>query len=302
MSRSRHPRKPHRADRPAAPRAPSPIWPTTPRDWLVPGLAFAGLLLTAYLTVVALSGGGAAFCAAGSSCDVVQQSRWSTLLGLPMATWGFGLYALIALAALFTRNPLQRWRRTWSLALLGLAISVYLNITAAVALDAACAWCLLSLALLAVLFGLLQWQRPAGAPGLPWRTWLVNNGLVVATLVAVIGLWQGGAFQPRENPRLRALAEHLDARGAKFYGAFWCPSCADQKALFGGAAERLPYVECTPNGRNGPIAFACVSANVQGFPTWVINGRSYQSVLQPEELARRSGFNWDGFDAAAARP
>ena len=44
-------------------------------EWIVAGLAAFGLLLTGYLAAVAWSGGGAAFCTAGSGCDVVQQSR-----------------------------------------------------------------------------------------------------------------------------------------------------------------------------------------------------------------------------------
>jgi hypothetical protein len=43
--------------------------------------------------------------------------------------------------------------------------------------------------------------------------------------------------------------------GAKFYGAFWCSHCYDQKVQFGAqAAELLPYVECFPDG------YRCVRA------------------------------------------
>jgi hypothetical protein len=45
------------------------------------------------------------------------------------------------------------------------------------------------------------------------------------------------------------LAKHLTAKGAKFYGAFWCSHCFDQKVQFGAeAAALLPYVECFPEG------------------------------------------------------
>ena len=37
--------------------------------------------------------------------------------------------------------------------------------------------------------------------------------------------------------------------GAKFYGAFWCPHCRDQKTLFGSSVKLLPYIECSkPDG------------------------------------------------------
>jgi thiol-disulfide isomerase/thioredoxin len=107
-----------------------------------------------------------------------------------------------------------------------------------------------------------------------------------------MGVWQGGLLQSPENPRLRALAEHLDRSGAKFYGAFWCPVCREQKELFGRAAEHLPYVECSPQGRRGPVALACTDAGVESFPTWVIRGRTHQQLLSIEELERLSFFRW----------
>jgi hypothetical protein len=40
-----------------------------------------------------------------------------------------------------------------------------------------------------------------------------------------------------------ALAQHLLASGAKFYGAYWCSHCQKQKSLFGAtAAANLPNV------------------------------------------------------------
>ncbi len=267
---------------------------TTP-DWLVFGLAVAGALLTAYLAFVALNEIRPAFCAPGSGCDVVRHSRWSTLLGIPTALWGFGLYALLALSAVLTTAHVKRWRRIWSLALIGLAVSVYLTLAGLVALDATCAWCLLSLALIATIFLIATVRRPATAPGMPWRRWLASNAIVVVALVGFLHVVHSGLLVRPEDPRLAALATHLQVRGAKFYGASWCANCQTQKELFGRSAARLPYVECSPNGRNGAVAFACVSANVSGYPTWIIRGRPYQEVLQPEELARRSGFDWSGF-------
>jgi uncharacterized membrane protein len=266
-----------------------------PPDWLIFALAAFGVLLTGYLTWITVDGTGAAFCSAGSGCDVVQGSRWSNLFGIPIALLGLGLYALIALFALLPSRPVKRWRRVWSLALIGVAISLYLNLVAAVALQAACWWCLLSLVTITTIFVLTTIRRPSTAPGMTWRQWSINNAIVVAALVGSVALAQSGLLVPPENPRLQALAEHLTARGAKFYGAFWCANCQEQKDLFGRSAERLPYVECNPNGRQGALAFDCVSANIVGYPTWVIRGRSFVEVLTPEELAQRSGFDWKGF-------
>ena len=261
-------------------------------EWAVLSLAAVGLLITGYLTVVALSGGQALFCAAGSACDVVQGSRFSRFLGVPVALWGFAVYALIALVAWRMPAQLRRWRRLWALSLLGVAVSVYLTVAGAVALDAFCAWCLASLATMAAIFGTVAWRRPDSAPGMRWSRWLLSSGIGALTVVAVLGVAHSGLLQGREDPRLQALAVHLEATGAKFYGASWCAVCQRQKRLFGASAERLPYVECTPGGRTGPMAIGCISADVQGYPTWVIGGERYQEVLTPERLERLSRFRW----------
>ena len=67
--------------------------------------------------------------------------------------------------------------------------------------------------------------------------------------------------------KLDSFATCLADSGATFYGAFWCPHCQNQKALFGSSAKLLPYVECsTPDGRNQ--LSICTDAGVTGYPTW----------------------------------
>ncbi len=255
-------------------------------------LAALGLLVTGYLAWTSGIGDSPAFCAEGSGCDVVQSSRYSTLLGLPVALWGFGLYALIAWTATTLPPRLSRWRRLAWLSTLGLAISLYLTVTGWVALDAWCAWCMTSQVIMIALFGAVLLRRPESAPGMSPMVFARNLVLVTAVVVAGLGAWQNGLLQPPENPRLKALAEHLEESGALYYGAFWCPTCQDQRRLFGRSADRLPYVECSPNGRGGVVAFECVSAGIAAYPTWIINGRRYQELLTPDELARYSGFEY----------
>ncbi len=64
------------------------------------------------------------------------------------------------------------------------------------------------------------------------------------------------------------LAQCLKDGGATFYGAFWCPHCQKQKALFGDAEKELPYVECsTPDGN--AQTQACIDKQIQSYPTWI---------------------------------
>ena len=268
-------------------------------DWPVLALAAGGMLVTAYLVVTSLSSASPLFCGAGSDCDLIQQSRWSFLLGIPVALWGFGLYALLALIAGLGKPRLMRWRRLWLLAFFGTVFSLYLTAAGWLALEAFCLWCLVSLILISAIFALLSLRRPEAAPGMPWAGFLAGQGAMVAVVLVLLHAFYAGWFQPPEDPRLRALAQHLERTGAVYYGASWCPSCQDQNRLFGQAARHLPYVECSPDGRAGGVAFECVANDISVYPTWVIGNRRFEQLLEPEELARRSRFNWDGWQETA---
>jgi uncharacterized membrane protein len=268
-------------------------------DWPAVVIAGIGLLITAYLSIVALSGAPPALCSTGSSCDLIQQSHWSRLFGIPIALWGFLTYALILLAALLPSTRLRRWRRLWTLSVVGLAVSLYLTAIGLIELQAVCGWCLASLATMGTLFVLVSLRRPAAAPGAPWLNWSMSHAALLLAVLGVMQLYYSGLFSPRPEPRLQALALHLKESGALFYGASWCPTCNQQKALFGGAAKDLPYVECSPGGRGGPLALDCLNAGIQNYPTWIIRGRRYPELMQPDDLARRTGFDWEAAPVAA---
>jgi hypothetical protein len=88
---------------------------------------------------------------------------------------------------------------------------------------------------------------------------------------------------------LAALVRHLKQRGVKMYGADWCPFCQRQKAMFGDTFREINYIECNPKSPKGQPAL-CEKANIQAYPTWEINGRLFQGLRTPEELAFLSGF------------
>lgn len=251
------------------------------------------MLVTGYLTLIAGRDAGAAFCSAGSGCDVVQSSAWSTFLGLPVALWGFGLYGVLAFTAWRSGQTLAGWRRMWRLSLLGVAVSLYLTAAGAIALQAFCVWCLTSLVIISALFVLISVRRPTNAPGVARRPWWIGNALLVVLVLGAMHVLATGMLQRPESPRVAALADHLQQSDVQYFGASWCSNCRRQLRLFGPSAERLPYIECAPNGRTGATAFACSSAGITAYPTWVINGERFSEVLEPERLAELSGFDWD---------
>ena len=263
-------------------------------NWLF-GLALAGIALTSYLTFTAWLGEKPALCGAGSNCDLVQQSRWSTLLGMPLALWGLLTYALLAQLVWRLRSRPNSWRAALFVAVVGAAVSWYFTAVSAFAIEAFCAYCLASFVIANMLLILLLLRRPAQMPAHAWSNALpapIGSALVI---VLVLALHFSGVFDRAagpERPYLKALAAHLHDTGARFYGAYWCPACQQQKALFEASANRLPYVECTPEGRGGVLNFACVSNNVKDYPTWIIDGRRHTGVLPVDQLASLSGFRW----------
>jgi hypothetical protein len=64
----------------------------------------------------------------------------------------------------------------------------------------------------------------------------------------------------------------------------------EQKDLFEASVERLPYVECSPQGRGGPKASVCIREKIKSYPTWFIRGKRYEGVLKPDRLATLSGY------------
>lgn len=284
-----------------APRAEAPAarGPHALDNWLL-GLAAAGIALTTYLTLVAWFGAQPAFCGAESDCSLVQQSRWATLLGMPIALWGLATYALLARLLWRLRTRPSAWRMALTVAGVGAAVSWYLTSVSVLVIEATCAWCLASFAIANALFVLVLLRRPAHMPENAWGKSLPAPAGAAAVIVLGLLLHYSGLFDPAagpEKPYLKALAVHLSDSGARFYGAYWCPSCQKQKELFEASVERLPYVECTPDGRNGLRNLDCVTNDIKDYPTWIIDGRRYTGVLPVANLAALSGFKAP--DAAA---
>jgi hypothetical protein len=84
------------------------------------------------------------------------------------------------------------------------------------------------------------------------------------------------------------FAKCISDSGAKFYGAFWCSHCAEQKALFGSSAKYLPYIECSTPDKNGEFD-VCKNAGINGYPTWIFADGSRTNQLTLQELSQKTG-------------
>lgn len=84
------------------------------------------------------------------------------------------------------------------------------------------------------------------------------------------------------------LARCLTAGGAKFYGAYWCSHCTDQKERLGEAFRYINYIECDAGGPNGNPQ-ACIDARIGAYPSWQMPGKADQVGAQTlEALAKWS--------------
>ena len=86
------------------------------------------------------------------------------------------------------------------------------------------------------------------------------------------------------------FAKFLRDNGVVKYSAYWCPNCLNQGELFGKQAyNELNVVECSRDGKKSQTQL-CIDKNIQGFPSWEINGKIILGVKTIEELSKLTGY------------
>ncbi len=248
-------------------------------------LAGLGVILSAYL-VAARAAHAPVYCPLGTGCDIVQSSRYAAVFGIPVALLGLAYYATVLVLGLRSLTGERRWALAMPLTGAGVGASAVFTVVQQTAIRATCTLCVLSALLSLGMLLYLVLRRPPRPRAATWG-WM-SAGLVAAVAFLAIG-YAASAPQAAESGYAAGLARHLTASGVKFYGAYWCPHCTDQKAMFGKAVTLLPYIECDPRSPIGRPQ-VCVAANIRVFPTWDIQGRRYEGVLSLEELAQLTGY------------
>lgn len=87
------------------------------------------------------------------------------------------------------------------------------------------------------------------------------------SICLVLFLFLSGCTQ--QSTKYVEFAKCLSEKGAKMYGAYWCPHCQQQKKDFGSGWEFVTYVECSPAGKPEVQLTVCSDAKIKGYPTWV---------------------------------
>lgn len=125
---------------------------------LVAGLALVGAGVAAYLTYVRATGGVVA-CTTGG-CEIVQSSRYSEVLGIPVAAIGLAGFLAVA-ASTLVRGELGAALGI-ALTSVGVAFAAYLVYVQVALIEAICQWCVATDSLMALLF-VLSLVRLRGA-------------------------------------------------------------------------------------------------------------------------------------------
>ena len=111
---------------------------------------------------------------------------------------------------------------------------------------------------------------------------------ILLGICAVLSLYIYIQGLPPPAHKYDSLAKCIDNTSTTFYGAFWCPHCADQKIKFGTGAQYLPYVECSlPDHTENQT---CKDAGVKNYPTWVFpDGSRLVGAQNPSTLSEKTG-------------
>lgn len=129
--------------------------------------ASIGFLDASYLSIQhllgALGGDGSVDCIVGSSgsCNIVLQSIYSEVLGIPLAYLGLLYYTtiLIITIRLYKRRDIRLWHLLQGIIAFGFVTSLYLVYLQLFVLYTVCPYCMLSATMSIIMFGGVVWHR-----------------------------------------------------------------------------------------------------------------------------------------------
>jgi uncharacterized membrane protein len=233
-------------------------------DFLIIILSVLGMAIMAYLTYLKFTSGKSSFCDIGEglSCSAVNQSVYSTFLGIPVAILGFIYFA--AVSGIIFNGVTGAYPLILIMTAASLVFSLYLSYAEVFLLKTVCVLCETSKVLMVLIGGLALGKARAD------KAKIGVNWLMGAVLVGVLGIglsyFTQKGFTPTKN--YDSFAQCLTERGWAEYGTFWCPNCGRQKLLFGDSFQYLEYVECDPRG-DDPQTDRCLIRNIEKTPTWI---------------------------------
>jgi uncharacterized membrane protein len=126
------------------------------RVWLLRLLALAGVGVSAYLSWAHLAG-QSVICGQSQGCDIVQQSVYSEVGGIPVALLGLAAYTALLVLTLLRGHHLGGMEDYIPLAIFGISLigvlySAYLTYLELYVIYAICRWCVTSAIIITAIF------------------------------------------------------------------------------------------------------------------------------------------------------
>lgn len=103
--------------------------------------------------------------------------------------------------------------------------------------------------------------------------------------------WDTTVTSSKGTGTVAEFASCLTEKWMKMYGTDWCSHCQAAKEKFGDDFDKITFINCDPNNTQtaAGVNVQCVTAGIQGYPTWVINGKQYSGNQPWEVLSQASG-------------
>jgi thiol-disulfide isomerase/thioredoxin len=121
-------------------------------------------------------------------------------------------------------------------------------------------------------------------------------------LLAIVLLMRVVVRSTNRAGKYDTFAQCLVDKGAKFYGAFWCPHCQEQERMLDASRQKLEriglYTECSTADTRGQTQ-VCIDAGVKQYPTWrFADGTEITGEQELSLLSERSGCVLPGAETA----
>jgi len=253
-------------------------------------LALVGVLTMGYLISLHYSHSYNSFCDLGESfsCDVVNKSLYSEILGIPVSLLGF-LYFLGVFGVAIWRFKEKILRYTVLASIIFLGPSLYLTGIEIFVLNSICVLCEFSKILISGV-AIVSWLA------LPEKK-IETKKLVVAIIIAIVtavGVW---FIQSNSIPKgeYDTFAQCITESRLIMYGSESCSFCAKQREMFGSSFQYIEEIECS-RGFSDSRADYCIARGIEYTPTWILENENGEDIFRfdagvqsLEDLAEASG-------------
>jgi len=113
--------------------------------------------------------------------------------------------------------------------------------------------------------------------------------IIIAAILVTISVFYFSYAKSKEPGSYDSFAKCLSENGVKFYGAYWCGHCNNQKQMFGKSFQYINYIECSLPNKAGQTQF-CNQEGINGYPTWEFKSEErIEDEMTMEELSKKTG-------------